>query len=356
MQLLNIERTLSVMITYRCNAACEHCGTFSHPGIKGRLPIERVFAALEQASEIGFSNVVFTGGEPTIYFDDLLKCIRRAASLGFPVRLVTNGLWALRPELAKRKALALKEAGLSEINFSTGNEHVRFVPIRAVKNAIIACLELDIRPNVMIERTSEQFPERVELFDKEFVEYFPDFESSQVIDSPWMPMDSEIFFDYPEDICANRGNIHKFQGCDSVLQTYVLSTDDYIKSCCGLGSRNTPELQSLESFDGNNSKSLQNIVYEAEQDFLKLWIRNEGPEHVLMWAAEKDDGIEWEGRYAHRCQACMRVYSDRRVREAILNHYGEKIGDILARELAVERFDDLVTNRAEIAVNSASRD
>jgi hypothetical protein len=84
--------------------------------------------------------------------------------------------------------------------------------------------------------------------------------------------------------------------------------------------------------------SLNDAIAEAENDLLKRWIRLEGPERILAWAAEKDRSIEWEGRYAHRCQACLRLYKDPAVRTVIAEHYQEKVPDLLFGEYLLYQF------------------
>jgi hypothetical protein len=36
--------------------------------------------------------------------------------------------------------------------------------------------------------------------------------------------------------------------------------------------------------------------------------------------------------YAHRCQACLRLYKDPKVRDVIAQHHQEKIADVLVTE------------------------
>ncbi|MBB4910085.1 hypothetical protein [Actinophytocola algeriensis] len=45
-----------------------------------------------------------------------------------------------------------------------------------------------------------------------------------------------------------------------------------------------------------------------------------------------DPSIEWENMYAHRCQACKRLYSDEAVRAVIAAHHQKKIADVLFKE------------------------
>jgi hypothetical protein len=84
--------------------------------------------------------------------------------------------------------------------------------------------------------------------------------------------------------------------------------------------------------------SLARAIDEAENDFLKLWIRYKGPEQILAWAAEKDPSIVWEGLYAHNCHACQRVYRDPRVAAVIRKHHEEVAAEVLQCAWIDERY------------------
>jgi len=84
--------------------------------------------------------------------------------------------------------------------------------------------------------------------------------------------------------------------------------------------------------------ALADAIKAAEEDLLKRWIRAEGPERILAWAAEYDPQIEWEGMYAHRCQACLRLYQDPAVRKVVREHYMEKVPDIIYSEWLLHEY------------------
>jgi hypothetical protein len=119
------------------------------------------------------------------------------------------------------------------------------------------------------------------------------------------------------------------------LSTTTLLANGEIGACCGIGMRLIPELHA-----GNIA---QMGIAEADEimsnDLLKRWIRVEGPEKILSWAASHDSEIRWEGMYAHRCQACVRLYRDPRVRKVILEHHEEKIADILLGEFLLYEYE-----------------
>ncbi|MFF4159384.1 radical SAM protein [Streptomyces sp. NPDC001678] len=321
-------RTLSIMPTFTCPAACSDCGTLSSPRERARLEIHHIISALDKARELGFRNVVFTGGEATLRWKDLLLGIRHARSLDFPVRLVTNAYWARNLEAARKKLEALIAAGLSEINYSTGDEHVKFVPIERVACAVRAACERALPVHVMIELKSDNSVTREKFLNHPMVAQLSAEECKHlsVKTSPWMPMDHSATYSYPPENAVNRYNVGMRPGCDSVLQTYTIQADGRVGACCGLGMRTVPELNVGHV---GRQGALRRAITDSEADFLKLWIHYEGPERIIAWASRHNPDIKWEDRYAHHCQFCLRLYHDDDVRQVVRDHWEEVISMVL---------------------------
>jgi MoaA/NifB/PqqE/SkfB family radical SAM enzyme len=76
-------KTLSIMPTYTCTAACSDCGTLSSPRERSRLPLSIIKSAIRQAKQLGFANVVFTGGERLYAGGTCLKACRSHTNSGY---------------------------------------------------------------------------------------------------------------------------------------------------------------------------------------------------------------------------------------------------------------------------------
>lgn len=328
MSFYNGSRTLSVMHTYTCPAACEHCGTYSSPDNRTTLPLERVLSAIDEASRLGFANVVFTGGETTLRWKELLAAIEHATALGLPTRVVTNAHWAYSPAAAQMRIADLVAAGLFEINFSTGDEHVRFVPLERVVLGCVAAVRSRLPVHVMVENRKTRGIDAKDVLEHPLVAALAPEERKRlrVLPSPWMPLDPSVKASYDEGVAVDRKNVAMRSGCDSVLETYTLKADGTIAACCGIGMFDIRELTVTDTQSGG---FLQRAIELAEDDFLKVWLHYVGPEKILAWAATKDPGIEWEGWYAHHCQSCHRIYKDPRVRACIREHYEEVVAEVL---------------------------
>jgi hypothetical protein len=331
-------KILSILLTLQCTAECQHCGTLSGPRVRGRLHSDIARRLIREAKDLSYDSVVFTGGEPTLYGDELYALIEFANSISLPTRIVTNAHWAKDRDRATRVLQRFKVAGLREINYSTGDQHARYVPLANVIWGIRAALDVAVSVAVMIEVVlSRSITQEGLLNDPSFRDLVGPEEIDLITfsESPWMPLDEKQIAQYPPGLATNAENIGRRLGCDSVINTTTVMADGRVMACCGLGTLTIPELEI-----GHISKdSLQDVRQRAENDFLKRWIRNEGPERILQWAAGKNPAIDWENQYAHRCQACKRLYTDPLVRAEILRHYEEKILDVLYSEWLLHHYE-----------------
>jgi hypothetical protein len=278
--------------------------------------------AIREAKELGFESVIFSGGEATLRWPDLQVGIAKATQLGMPTRLVTNAHWATSLTRAREHLRELIAVGLTEINYSTGDEHVRFIPLENVVHAIVAAVEMDLSVGVIIELRKERSINKASVLDHPAIASLaPDRQKLlALVERPWMPLHLSGIEEYPEGLTLDRSNVAYRPGCDEVLRLYTVQANGRIGCCCGIGLRLIPAL-TVGFADGNDC--LRRAVAEAEKDVLKHWIHYKGPEKILAWAATKDPSIQWENMYVHQCQACLRIYKDPKVVEVIRQNYAE---------------------------------
>lgn len=314
--MLEVNRTLSMMLTYQCTAECENCGTLSHPRRKEYISREDALRKIEEAAELGMRLVVFTGGEVTLRWQDLIFLIRESKELGLLTRVVTNGYWATTTRKASEKVKALFDAGLSEMNLSTGDEHAKFVPLDCVVRAAVASaaymstvIMMEVRAgNSLVGDSLRSHPVLANARD--------DLRSKiGIVESPWMPLSPDEQYEYPLGKAANRKNTPLRGGCESALSTYTVQGSGIVGACCGLGLQTIPELNI-----GNLSTPLEEIINQAEQDLIKRAIRVLGTFRILAWVEALNPSVVWENIYAHHCQACKRIYSDPNIQDIILEN------------------------------------
>jgi hypothetical protein len=86
---------LHILLTYRCTLECDHCFVWGGPRQTGVLAMDDVSRILEQAREAGIKSIYFEGGEPFLYYVELVRGVHAAAEMGFEVGIVSNAYWAV---------------------------------------------------------------------------------------------------------------------------------------------------------------------------------------------------------------------------------------------------------------------
>jgi MoaA/NifB/PqqE/SkfB family radical SAM enzyme len=83
---------LFVELTARCNERCVHCYAESSPDRTEALDMDSIRRVLDDARDLGFHSVQFTGGDPLVS-PLCAEAVEYAAALGIPsIELYTNGL------------------------------------------------------------------------------------------------------------------------------------------------------------------------------------------------------------------------------------------------------------------------
>lgn len=94
---------LFVELLGRCNERCLHCYASSAPEVEGALEQSICEGIIDDAAEVGFQSIQFTGGDPLLC-SFLPEMVERATGRGLSVEIYTNGL-ALSDRLLDRMAM-----------------------------------------------------------------------------------------------------------------------------------------------------------------------------------------------------------------------------------------------------------
>jgi MoaA/NifB/PqqE/SkfB family radical SAM enzyme len=171
---------LVIQITDRCNARCPQCGMrVTERYDRSKLGKEEVMRIIDTAARRGFSALSFTGGEPLLYFDEVMDLSRHALERGIEyVRTGTNGFLFMhseRPDFrdrVSRMAEKIAESGLYTFWISIDSsvaeihESMRGLPgvIRGIEKALPIFHEHGVYPaaNLGINRNiGGKFPETI---------------------------------------------------------------------------------------------------------------------------------------------------------------------------------------------------
>lgn len=287
-----------------------------------------MFSLIEEAATIrSFSLVVFTGGECFLLGETLDALIRHATVHSFKTRCVTNGYWARTPKIAAQRLARLKSAGLTEINFSTGPYHAKFVDPERVVLGALAAREAKLTTVVNVEtdeRDVKHSGELVERLRAQIGDVNPaDF---TIRLHAWMPNDGAVELTYPANSKFSRFQPHRKTGCETVLNVVAVTPNQRLIACCGFHLERIPNLD----LGSVAEESLQRLLIAAEDDFLKIWLHVEGPERILEFAKALLPGLVLPEGSVHPCETCRHLHQSADVMQALRMHYAEVVPKVLS--------------------------
>lgn len=144
---LNLNR-IEFIVTYHCSGKCRHCSVAPklNWGGQSHLSAEKAVQAVETLSRLfPISSVMTFGGEPLLYPDVVCAIHRKAAECGIPMRqLITNGYFSKKPEVVRRTAEYLAEAGVNHLLLSVDAFHQETIPLDAVHSFARCVLDAGI--------------------------------------------------------------------------------------------------------------------------------------------------------------------------------------------------------------------
>jgi len=328
--------SITILPTYRCNAECEQCCFESNPRISTRLGLETIKQRIDDAVKT-FPNlklVVFSGGECFLLKDDLFAAITYASAYGLSVRCVTNAFWGKTTKNANRTARRLTESGIAEINISTGLDHQRWVPEQSVVNAVAALVSHRITTVVTVERDTETSACYKHLISKREIQQAltEEYSRFKLMTNSWMAFHSDA---------APRKSTEDFRekkGCQQIFRNVVITPNDEMSACCGLTFEHIPELK----LGRLSEVSMQAAFDQQLDDFLKIWIRMDGPEAIIEKLFPDEAPKQIEQNVVHICQACVILHKHPKIREELNKRYHEFVPDVLSRFAARIRLDRII--------------
>lgn len=139
-----------LLLTYRCDAECDHCFVWGSPSAKGVMQFKDILAILSEAKKLGTVDYIsIEGGEPFLFYPIMTKTMREAVKLGFHVELLSNCYWATTVEDAVEWLLPVAETGNTELSLSSDLFHADNWELAEVKNAVNAAKKLGISAGVL---------------------------------------------------------------------------------------------------------------------------------------------------------------------------------------------------------------
>jgi hypothetical protein len=284
--------------------------------------VERLHRLIDEATRVpSFERIVFTGGECFLLGDDLDALIAHASATRFQTRAISNGYWAVSERAAAARAVALRDAGLDEIMFSTGTFHQRFVRVDRLLNAARATASAGIATRISVESCDQSAFDRSVLDDK-----LADLVAAgtlRIVDDPWIvdaggrgktALTHDAFL-AGRDAAAGR--------CAQIFTIVSVTPQQILTACCGFPHEELPALRLGSVVD----RTLDEVIREAPNALFKMWLHVAGPAGIARFVAQYIPGYQLPA-FASICEACVALQRDSRAMKILAEHAADAIGPV----------------------------
>lgn len=308
-----IPRTLAMLLTYKCNFFCRHCSVSASPYENSAMDFSIVKKIIDEAYEIPSLYVVsFTGGEPTLYPDLLLKSIEYAHSAGFVTRLVTNAWWAGSINYARKIIGKMVEKGLDELNISFDDFHMSWLKKYGgeynIVNAIKAGLENNLRVAISIVRAKNSTITK-DYLQKIFRRYGIEHDDIVILEDYVNRLGRGKYLrDYivPKlELEYHHELKSKIQSpCEHIGTALAIHPDGTVMACCGHIIRT--DAAWLVTLGNIHKESLKNLIKRMWRNILFWWLRVYGPYSLLTEIRKLSDEKHYidNKNFVGRCEIC----------------------------------------------------
>lgn len=316
-------QTITLVLTFRCTASCRNCCFGCNPKktrVMTNAEIKKYISSCVQSFPKSIKVLVITGGECMIYPQKVKLALKLAKKYRLITRIVTNGFWANDFNRAKKILNELKKYQLDEINFSTGDDHSKWIPLKNIRNAAIAAAEIGYKPIINVETHDLSSPKIIQFFLNDSI-FFDFVKNKKIIleRGAWMKFQQECKITH-----SNCIPLERYDHCTNLFNIISINPYGEVLACCGLPSEQIPYLR-LGHFD---SEPIKDIYFKSFNDLLKLWLFIDGPAKILKFIHEKQ-GESFKYHSGHICEFCRTLFSNPEYLNYLKNNYKSFIGDII---------------------------
>ncbi|WP_323800275.1 hypothetical protein [Parasphingorhabdus sp.] len=341
-QLLNHKgiSIISILMTYRCPAACAHCIFESNPQNKTHLDMDIARKVVEAASRQSPPPVLgFSGGEAFVRYKEMRELAAFGQSLGMPSEVISSSAWATSRSQAKEKLLDLRSVGFEAYCTSVDEFHIPFIKPEKMRWALQGARDagLDARINVQVssERSARaksdiisRLSEILSIPESEVAE----FEINPLITTPVGRARKEVTEFYYDDSKDMR------EGCPMATEIVTISPKGLLYPCCGMVVGEDPEKAGLfiqDNLQDKNVDEIAEMLDALKEDLFFKLLQYFGPYRILQELKRRDPSIEISDHYVGSCDVCLEFTSQEQIADATCELLAD-LGEVLNQRAGME--------------------
>lgn len=316
--------TLALIPSYDCNAKCDHCYPSCVPQKERPWDISFVKSVIDKAAVVPDTilarNIHFAGGEPFLYYRDLVEGLDYAKKRGFISSIVTNGFWAHNIQATEEKVRTLYNLGLVRVELSVDNFHQAYIPIERIRNILFVLrkFQLDVLIRTATTKTNTAYSAISKIPPHELA-------GIRLVASPvnYGGRAAEMI---PEEEFYYASSI---QGCCYRQLNLAVRFDGNVSPCCA----GSDTVQSL-SMGNINEEPFIDMINRLRYRYHIKQLICAGPADLIKTL--KDGGYEkyMRKQYTSICHACTHIFNNNEIVEYLEDFYRKKAVNELAELLS----------------------
>ena len=319
---------VGIIMTNKCNAACEICCFGCNPSNKDVIDESFMIECIKQISEIPeIITVAFSGGEPFLFPDLLLKGVQLAKQHNLHTTVITNGFWGKEygedgfEEIAKY----LSELELDKMYISTDDYHNKYVSLNVAQNAITLSRAVVKSTQVMVGETKNSLQAHEVIYkmdDRKYLMNFSIYPFLRIGKANELP-DNEFYRHYPK-----KG---LFCGYDKIA---AIRYDGEVFPCC-----NQFVFDSVLTLGNIKNTPLKEILKKTKQNALLSILRTKGFDWFVD-VAENELEIKLCETYSSACELCHTLFANRSMLDKFVPFVEREYNNMLVNSLLNRRAND----------------
>lgn len=319
---------ITILLTYRCPAACAHClfesDSTRTETVNREAAMRLIEAAARQEPVPGLS---FSGGEPFLQLGLMKELAAYAASFGIPSEVISSSAWAKSDAHADKVIGELAACGLITYCTSVDRYHTPYVTPQKMRTAVLAAHRAGLRVvlNTMVaaETLGEEVTYLAATLDlpEDLIESF---HVNRLIAAPVGRARREV-----NDFVFRDKDFR--EGCPFATEIVTLSPLGFLYPCCGMVLGERPADAGLFIQDNIETRSVDDIariLEELKGDLFFRLMQAIGPYKFLQEIRRRHPDIAMRDRFVGSCDVCLEFTANPAVRDAaneLLREYGDRL-------------------------------
>jgi MoaA/NifB/PqqE/SkfB family radical SAM enzyme len=315
--------------TMKCPLACDYCCYSCGPRRVETMDLDLALGLVDQAARLQvFSECGFTGGEPLIFFDDIMKIAERMSGHGLRFSMISACDWAVNAAAVERYITPLVDRGMSVFTVSYDPSHERWVPRDNVRRVVSRLLDLGV--HAVICGSFYDDTSRLEEIFPEFRGTSVDFVNRVVLPKIGRTKNKKLAPDsYPNTRIQASGTCYK-----RIYHDVTVFWDGEVYPCCSVYNRDTPGISYGNVYD----LPLGEIWDRIEGSLFLRMIKRGGFSELYEFIQERDPELALTlpdpATAVGPCHLCHLIMGDGETSRAIHQVFAEEERERIVRILS----------------------